>query len=797
MPLPKLKPDQVPAPFDVQETASLYDVFGRYICNTWQEVDTAQRSGGYPFDAVVVGAGMFGGYCAGELYRLGATLAVRTLILEAGALLFPSHIQNLPQRLGGKIGGPDALTQRDTGTQNVIWGMPWISNENFPGLAYCVGGRSLFWGGWSPRLTPADLAQWPNEIADYLQSPSGSACDPDPAVSAPDAYCETEREIGVVPSTDYIVQAQLYEALGNAFTAARASTKEIVDVREAPLAVQGASPKSGILPFDKFSSAPLLVDAIRNDIAANTSHGDVSRRMFLLPRTQVLRLNRSGNTVTSLDLSVDGQRQTLPIVPTCAVVLGNGTIEAARLALESLAIGSTQFGSPRVGNLMAHLRSNITVRIRRSALGLPVQPKDLETVAYLVRGTALGRRFHFQVTAAALAGSDPEKNMWSMVPDIDVLENMLANQDPTWICVTFRGIGEMEDRRSLTPNSTMSWIDLSNETDRWSMRRAYVNLVATPQDQALWTVMDDTAFAFALKVAKAASNIQYWNADMKQWQDQRPQPDASGRRFWRDGVGTTHHEAGTLFMGAPGSSITDLNGRFHNTNNVYVVGPAVFPTLGSANPSLTALSLVRRTAAAIVTVAAPTPETGFASLSLDPADWQLVRSPATPNAKVRHYGKVLETLDGYGLYWYTKEQFANFILRLEWRVGRRDDNSGVYIRIPAPGVPNALQAADDQGHEVQIDERGFDSQTNTEGHAEKRTGAIYNLQAPTAFPSSPIGAWNTYLIEARGSQIKITLNGQLINTYQSNRQTSGYVALQAHHYTSRVQFRNLQVKRLP
>jgi choline dehydrogenase-like flavoprotein len=65
-------------------------------------------------------------------------------------------------------------------------------------------------------------------------------------------------------------------------------------------------------------------------------------------------------------------------------------------------------------------------------------------------------------------------------------------------------------------------------------------------------------------------------------------------------IGTTYHEGGTLFMGKAGDSITDTNGRFHHLPNVYVVGPAVFPTLGSANPSLTGLTLARRTADAIL-----------------------------------------------------------------------------------------------------------------------------------------------------------------------------------------------------
>ena len=104
-----------------------------------------------------------------------------------------------------------------------------------------------------------------------------------------------------------------------------------------------------------------------------------------------------------------------------------------------------------------------------------------------------------------------------------------------------------------------------------------------------------------------------------------------------------------------------------------------------------------------------------------------------------HYGSVMETVGWYGLYWYLKETFRNFVLSLEWRISRRDENSGVYIRIPALTVANALQAADSQGHEIQIDQRGFDSTTGTEGHPLKVTGAIYDLQAPSTSTQVTIG----------------------------------------------------------
>src|SRR5258708_33395149 len=70
-----------------------------------------------------------------------------------------------------------------------------------------------------------------------------------------------------------------------------------------------------------------------------------------------------------------------------------------------------------------------------------------------------------------------------------------------------------------------------------------------------------------------------------------------------------------------------------------------------------------------------------------------------------------------------------------------------------------------------------------QGTPSKRTGAIYDLQAPTAFPSSPIGQWNEYVIEASGPTIKVTLNRQLVNTFVSDHRRQGFLALQAHHFT--------------
>ena len=103
--MPTNLPRLIPSPNDtvvVQDTAFSTDVVGRYICNTWDE---ATQNGGVAFDAVVLGAGMFGAYCAEKIYRSGN---MRVLVLDAGPLLVTEHVQNL-SRIGLNAAGPKQI----------------------------------------------------------------------------------------------------------------------------------------------------------------------------------------------------------------------------------------------------------------------------------------------------------------------------------------------------------------------------------------------------------------------------------------------------------------------------------------------------------------------------------------------------------------------------------------------------------------------------------------------------------------------------------------------------------------
>lgn len=567
MPIPPLAPSA--GTIDVQRTTFSMDVLGRFICSTWEE---ATANSGPPFSAVVIGGGMYGAYLAAKIFRRHQ--GKRVLLLDAGRFLVGEHVQNM-----GSIGLNVAAAippSADMGVaRDLVWGLPWRGNVEFPGLAYCMGGKSLYWGGWCPRLTGTDLAAWPPIVAQHLS----------------DHYLDIESETGVVPGTDFIF-GPLYDALDARVKAVAPGIPNLEGtigthgVELPPLAVQGASPVSGLFSFDKYSSLPLLIQAVREDVAAS-GFADAARDLFVVPLAHVVKLHASNGVVHTVEVDVAGQRRWLSIPPECAVVVAASAVESTRLALHS-------FPTPLMGrNLMAHVRTDFTVRVRRSAL--PPLPVHVQTAALLVRGLAPTGRFHIQVTAStSRAGSD--ELLYRMIPDIDVLSAHLANTDPDWVTITLRGIGEMHgDRVTPTPNPTGSWIDLSPwESDEFGVPRAYVQIKLSAADLHTWEVMDETALALAQALSGVPGDIQYYYDGA--WQTQ-PFPLARPFPEWHRGLGTTYHESGTLWMGGDATtSVTDAVCRFHHVTNAYACDQSLFPTVGSVNPVLTGLVLADRLA---------------------------------------------------------------------------------------------------------------------------------------------------------------------------------------------------------
>lgn len=162
-----------------ESTTFTKDVLGRWVCNTFAEAKASldpSAPGTRSFDVIVIGGGSFGLVFAQHVFSQDAARRHRVLILEAGKLAIPEHVQNLPVGFGG-LSSPAATSiadlraaGEDQKPRNEVWGLSWHANQKFPGLAYCLGGRSLFFGGWSPELLESELVAWPVAVRTELKA---------------------------------------------------------------------------------------------------------------------------------------------------------------------------------------------------------------------------------------------------------------------------------------------------------------------------------------------------------------------------------------------------------------------------------------------------------------------------------------------------------------------------------------------------------------------------------------------------------------------------------------------------
>jgi hypothetical protein len=166
---------------------------------------------------------------------------------------------------------------------------------------------------------------------------------------------------------------------------------------------------------------------------------------------------------------------------------------------------------------------------------------------------------------------------------------------------------------------------------------------------------------------------------------------------------------------------------------------------------------------------------------------------------------LIKTQGGMGLLYWTGEKVGNCVLRIVFKMQHKNDNSGVFIRIPIE--PREEWMPVHYGYEVQIYEAGDDYH---------RTGALYSLTQALARPAKPPGEWNIMEITLDGPRTIVVLNGVKVTDYmegqavperKSNsepqrgpRPLRGYFGLQNHpredKQDSRVYFKEVAVKPL-
>jgi cytochrome c len=154
---------------------------------------------------------------------------------------------------------------------------------------------------------------------------------------------------------------------------------------------------------------------------------------------------------------------------------------------------------------------------------------------------------------------------------------------------------------------------------------------------------------------------------------------------------------------------------------------------------------------------------------------------------------ILQSEGGMGLLWYTKRMYRNFILKLDWKVNRKSDNSGIFVRFPNPD--NDPIIAVNNGYEIQIDDLAM-----PDGNPIHQTGAIYGFAAPSysskQIASKDAGQWNRFEIKVVDQSYSVILNNVLITEFVGTRSLQGYIGLQNHDSKSKVSFRNIMIKEI-
>ena len=206
------------------------------------------------------------------------------------------------------------------------------------------------------------------------------------------------------------------------------------------------------------------------------------------------------------------------------------------------------------------------------------------------------------------------------------------------------------------------------------------------------------------------------------------------------------------------------------------------------------LGLIVTPAAAACTAA--TPDEGYRMLfdgtAESLADWQ----QAGPGSFSLQTDCSIKSAGGLGLLWHT-EQFDSYTLKLDWKVDKILDNSGIFVGFPEGGT-NTHNVAISKGYEIQIDQFG-----RSDGQPRHYTGAIYDIQGPnrdTRLEGTDSRGWNTYEITVDAPKIIVELNNVVVNEFTSvdiaRDISTGHIGLQNHGEPDTTYFRNVQIKEI-
>lgn len=162
----------------------------------------------------------------------------------------------------------------------------------------------------------------------------------------------------------------------------------------------------------------------------------------------------------------------------------------------------------------------------------------------------------------------------------------------------------------------------------------------------------------------------------------------------------------------------------------------------------------------------------------------------------------IQCKSGHGGNLLTKQEYDNFVVRLEFKLPPAGNN-GLAIRAESPEGDMAYDAM-----EIQVMDDTSEQYKNLRDH--QYNGSIYGLAAATRGYLRPVGEWNYQEVTVDGDRVVVRLNGfEILNAdvaavrekpadgreHPGAARTAGHFGFCGHNEP--VAFRNIRIKRLP
>jgi hypothetical protein len=148
-------------------------------------------------------------------------------------------------------------------------------------------------------------------------------------------------------------------------------------------------------------------------------------------------------------------------------------------------------------------------------------------------------------------------------------------------------------------------------------------------------------------------------------------------------------------------------------------------------------------------------------------------------------------------YLITDKEFENYVLKLQWRWGKKvhsSRNSGVFVHVVGPDQiwPKAVEAqlmADHAGDFWLVDNFKL---TVDPARQDKKTPRHFLRMKDHV--EKEVGEWNQYEITCKGDTIRLVINGQLVNEGTNAELTKGKILLQSE--GAEIEFKDILLKPL-